>query len=263
MKNVVLRQGLNVLAVLATIIVNGMANALPLNGQMTGAISDRFQVYFVPAGYVFSIWGVIYLGLLAYAVYQALPGQRANPRLRSIDLWFVLSCAANVAWLFLWHYERFPLTLLAMLALLGSLIVIYLRLQIGRTSVSTGENWLVRLPFSVYLGWVTVATIANVTSLLDYLAWNGWGLSDAAWAVIMLSAGTLVAAAMTLTRRDAAYLLVLVWAYIGIAVRHAGAAPVALAAWINTALILGLFAWAAWSSRRAPSAALSDKSRTV
>lgn len=234
MKRSVLIQILVVLAVLATITINGLANALPLNGQNTGEISDRFQVYFVPAGYVFSIWGVIYLGLILYGIYQALPSQRDNPRLASTDLLFLLSCVANIAWLFLWHYNQFPLTLLAMLVLLGSLILIYLRLGIGIVQVPAAERWQVHVPFSIYLGWVTVATIANVTSLLDYLNWSGWGISDQAWAVIMLAAGTIIASLVALRRGDVAYMLVIIWAFIGIAVKHAGTPLVAGAAWVAT-----------------------------
>jgi benzodiazapine receptor len=231
------RQWVNVLAVLAVIVINGLANALPLNGQTTGEISDRFQVYFVPAGYVFSIWGLIYLGLIAFAVYQALPSQRDNPRLRRIGYLFALSCVANIAWLFLWHYEIFPLTLVAMLSLLLLLIAIYLRLDIGRAQVSTAEKWLVHVPFSIYLGWITVATIANVTSLLDYLNWNGWGVSPEAWTVIMLVAGVAIASAVSLSRGDVAYMLVIVWAFAGIAVKHAGTPVVATAASVTTALV--------------------------
>jgi len=236
MKKDALRQWVNVLAVIGTIALNGLANALPLNGLTTGEISDRFQVYFVPAGYVFSIWGLIYLALAAFAVYQALPAQRENPRLRRIGYLFALSCLANVAWLFLWHYEIFPLTLVAMLAILLLLIAIYVRLDIGRTPVPTAERWLVHVPFSIYLGWITVATIANVTSLLDYLNWSGWGISPEAWTVIMLIAGVGIASAVSLTRGDVAYMLVIVWAFAGIAVKHADTPVVATAAWVATAL---------------------------
>ena len=236
MKKDSLRQWVNVLAVIAVIVINGLANALPLNGQTTGEISDRFQVYFVPAGYVFSIWGLIYVALAAFAVYQALPAQRDNPRLRGIGYLFTLSCVANIAWIFLWHYEVFPLTLVAMLALLLLLIAIYLRLDIGRARVPTAEKWLVHIPFSIYLGWITVATIANVTSLLDYLNWSGWGISPEAWTVIMLVAGVAIASAVSLTRGDVAYMLVIVWAFAGIAVKHAGTPVVATAAWVTTAL---------------------------
>ncbi|MDY6878395.1 MAG: tryptophan-rich sensory protein [Chloroflexota bacterium] len=232
----VLRQSVNVLAVIAMIVINGLANALPLNGQTTGEISDRFQVYFVPAGYVFSIWGLIYLGLIAFAVFQALPAQRANPRLCRIGYLFTASCLANIAWLFLWHYEQFPLTLLAMLSLLVLLIVIYLRLRIGQVAASSAEKWLVHIPFSIYLGWITVATIANATSLLEYYNWSGWGISDEVWAIIMLVTGVSIASVVTLTRRDIAYMLVIVWAFAGIAVKHTETPMVATAAWVVTAL---------------------------
>jgi benzodiazapine receptor len=237
MKKDILRQWVNVLAVIAVIVINGLANALPLNGLTTGEISDRFQVYFVPAGYVFSIWGLIYVALIAFAVYQALPAQRDNPRLRRIGYLFALSCVANIAWLFLWHYEIFPLALVAMVALLLLLIAIYLRLDIGRAQVPAAEKWLAHVPFSIYLGWITVATIANVTSLLDYLNWNGWGISPEAWTLIMLVVGVGIASAVSLTRGDVAYMLVIVWAFAGIAVKHAGTPVVATAAWVTTALV--------------------------
>ena len=180
MKDIV-RQIFVALTILATIVVNVLANALPINGQNTGAISDRFQVYFVPAGYVFSIWGVIYIGLIALATFQALPSQRENPRMRSTGWWITLGGLANIAWIFLWHYEQFPLTLIAMLVLLGTLIITYLRLGIGRSTVSKAETWTVRVPISIYLGWITVATVANVTSLLYYLNWDGFGIAAEVW----------------------------------------------------------------------------------
>jgi len=231
------RQILVIVATIATIVVNGLATSLPLNGLTTGEISDRFQVYFVPAGYVFSIWGLIYLWLIAYSVYQALPAQRENPRLRSTGYLYVLSAVANMAWIFLWHYEVFPLTLVVMLVLLGSLIAIYLRLGIGQTPVSGAEKWLVRVAFSVYLGWITVATVANATSLLDYLGWGGWGIAPEIWAVIMLVAAAAIAAAVSFTRGDIAYVAVIVWAFAGIALKHAATPLVATTAWIMAALV--------------------------
>lgn len=243
------RQVLTIVAVVTTIMVNGMANALPLNGQRTGEISDRFTVFFVPAGYVFAIWGVIYLGLIAFAIYQALPAQRENPRLRRIGFWFPFSCVANGAWLFLWHYELFVLTIIVMLALLVALGVIYWRLEIGRSQVSALETWCVRYVFSVYLGWISVATIANATAVLDYLRWNGWGVSAEIWAALMLVVAAGLAAAMQFRHRDSAYQAVLVWAFAGIALKQAAAPIVASAAWIMTGgvvlMIIGgtLFQW--------------------
>jgi benzodiazapine receptor len=239
MKKDILRQAVNLLATVVTITINGLANALPINGQTTGEISDRFDVYFVPAGYVFSIWGLIYLALIAFAVYQALPAQRENPHLRRIGYLFALSCVANSAWIFLWHYELFELTLVAMFGLLLSLIAIYLRLDIGRARVSTAEKWLVHVPFSIYLGWITVATIANVTSVLYYLNWDGWGIRPEMWAVIMLVVGAGIASAVSISRGDVAYVLVIVWAFVGIAVKHAATPMVAVTAGLM-ALIVAL-----------------------
>jgi len=208
----------NTVTTLVVIVINALANALPINGLNTGQISDRFEVYFVPAGYVFSIWGLIYLALLAFTVYQWLPqSDKARER---IGYFYALSGIANSVWIFLWHYLQFPLTLLAMLVLLGSLIAIYLRLGIGQRRFETLERWAVQIPFSIYLGWITVATIANVTSLLDYLRWGGWGIAPEIWAVIMLLVAAGVALAVSFTRGDIAYILVIVWAYIGIAVKH-------------------------------------------
>ena len=198
------RQILVLIAVIAVIAVNFLAVSLPLNDLDTGEISDRFEVYFVPAGYVFSIWSLIYLGLIAYGIFQVLPAQKENLRLRSIGYLFVLSSLANITWLFLWHYEVFLFTPVAMLTLLVSLIAIYLRLDVGRAEVSTAEKWSVHIPFSIYLGWISVATIANITQWLYYLGWNGWGIPPEVWAVIMLAAGVVISVLMSLTRGDVA-----------------------------------------------------------
>jgi len=232
------RQILVLIAVIAVIAVNFLAVSLPLNDLDTGEISDRFEVYFVPAGYVFSIWSLIYLGLIAFGIFQVLPAQKENPRLRSIGYLFVLSSLANITWLFLWHYEVFLFTPVAMLTLLISLIAIYLRLDVGRAEVSTAEKWSVHIPFSIYLGWISVATIANITQWLYYLGWSGWGIPPEVWAVIMLAAGVVISTLMSLTRGDVAYSLVLVWAYIGIAVKQAGTPLVAYSALIGVGLIL-------------------------
>ena len=241
MKKDTIRQVLVLLSVIATIIVNGLANALPINGKATGEISDSFDVYFVPAGYVFSIWGLIYVGLIAYAIFQLLPAQAKNPDLRAIGYIFVLSSLANIAWIFLWHYEFFPLTVVAMLTLLVCLMAIYLRLDIGRKQVSSGMRWFVHLPFSIYLGWITVATIANVTSLLDYWNWSGWGISPEVWTVIMLTVATIVGGLVSFTRGDIAYAAVLIWAFAGIAIKHGDNTIVSAAAWaavVITAVLL-------------------------
>ena len=259
MHKTTIRQFVIILAVIATLVVNGLANALPLNEQTTGEISDRFQVYFVPAGYVFSIWGLIYLALIAFAIYEALPTQRDNPGLKRIGYLFALSSLANMTWLFLWHYERFLLTLIAMVSLLGLLIAIYLRLEVGRSAVSTGEKWFVHIPFSIYLGWITVATIANITQVLDFINWNGWGVTGQIWALIMLIAGGVITLVVYQMRNDVAFVLVIIWAYVGIAVKQANAPAVALPAWVIAGLLaLLLLATGLFMQRRKRSSGLAS-----
>jgi benzodiazapine receptor len=235
--NDILRQGAVVLATIVTLVVNYLANGLPLNGQTTASISDRFQVFFVPAGYVFAIWGVIYLGLVAYTVFQALPAQRENPALRRTGWLYVLSAVLNSAWLFAWHYNLFPLSLLLMVGLLVTLIAIYLLLGIGRAEVPAAERWLVHLPFSIYMGWITVATIANATDVLYDLGWDGWGIGGETWAVVLLVVATLITAAVLATRRDLAYAAVIVWAFVGIAVKQSGSPVVATAAVVTAGMV--------------------------
>ena len=245
------RQIVNILATILVLVVNTLANALPLNGKNTGVISDQFNVLFVPAGYVFSIWGLIYIGLIAFAIFQALPAQRDNPRLRRIGGWYALGCVANSVWIFLWHYEVFPLTIVAMLALLVSLIVVYLRLGVGRARVSKAELWAAHIPFGVYLGWISVATIANATDVLDFIGWNGWGLAPEAWTLIMIAVTALLTILVTQRRLDVAYALVIAWAAVGIGIKQAGTESVSRNAYVLAAIAL-LMAAAALVRRLRP-----------
>ncbi len=255
MKNKFFTPILVLIVTLATIIFNSLANVLPLNGLNTGEISDRFPVYFVPAGYVFSIWGLIYIALLAFAIYQALPAQRDHPRLQQIRWLYILASLANIIWLALWHYLQISFSLLAMLVLLGSLIVIYLRLGIGRVQVNWKEKYFVNLTFSLYLGWISVATIANVTTVLYNLGWNGWGINPITWTVIMLIVGGTLAGIVQFTRRDLVYNLVFVWAFIGIALKHSQIQPILLTSWIIAALILVYALFNQFRSQKTPAAA--------
>jgi len=243
MKNI-LRQVAVIITTLLTITVNGLANGLPLNGLNTGEISDMFQVYFVPAGYVFSIWGLIYLGLLAFTIYQALPAQRDNPRLVRIGWAVVIGNLANTTWIFFWHYLLFPLSLLAMVILLATLLFIYIRLEIGKTNIGALERWLVNIPFSVYLGWITVATIANTTAVLDFIKWGQFGLSDEVWMVIILVVVTVIAWLMSVTRKDVAYLSVLIWALAGIGVNFPQNGIVTTSVWTVFGLVGFAWLWA-------------------
>ncbi|MBV5242269.1 MULTISPECIES: tryptophan-rich sensory protein [Mycolicibacterium] len=235
------------LATAATLVVNGLANGLPINGQTTGEVTRRFEVYFVPAGYVFSIWSVIYLGLFAYTVYLGLALARRRPdggAARAIAPWYLLTALANCSWLFAWHHNLFPLSMALMAVLLGALIVIY-RLQATLPATSTLERWAVHIPFRVYLGWVSVATIANATITLDDAGWSGFGLSEPTWGVIMVLVATALGATMGLRHRDIAYLLVLIWALIGIAVRLHDTTPILIAALGGAAALAVVLALAA------------------
>jgi hypothetical protein len=234
-----LRQSANLLSVILALTVNVLASALPLNGQNTGEISDRFQVFFVPAGYVFAIWFLIFVGWIAFAIFQFLPAQKENSRLRNLGYWFALSGVFNAAWLFCWHYNLFGLSVLVMLVLLGTLIVSYLKLDVGRTAVSSAERWAVDVPMSVYLGWVSVATVANITSWLYSINWNGLGILPQVWAVIMLVVASLVGVLMAISRKDSGYLFVFVWAFAGIAVKQSAEPLVANAAWVATIIMFG------------------------
>ena len=234
-----LRQSANLLSVILALTVNVLASALPLNGQNTGEISDRFQVFFVPAGYVFAIWFLIFVGWIVFAIFQFLPAQKENSRLRALGFWFALSGVFNAAWLFCWHYNLFGLSVLVMLALLGTLIVCYLKLDVGRAAVSSAEKWAVDVPISVYLGWISVATIANITSWLYSINWNGFGILPQVWAVIMLVVASLVGVLMAISRKDRGYLFVFVWAFAGIAVKQSAEPLVANAAWVATVIMFG------------------------
>ncbi len=246
-----LRQLANALSVVLALTVNILAATLPLNGQNTGAISDRFHVYFVPAGYVFAIWGIIYIGWIAFAIYQARPVHRESPRLQKLGYLFALSGVFNAAWLFCWHYNQFGLSVIVMLTLLGLLVASYLNLNVGRTPVSQAEKWSVDIPFSVYLGWISVATIANVTDWLYFINWNGFGIAPQVWAVIMLGVASLLGLLMTISRRDSGYLFVLVWSFAGIAVKQAVEPLVANSAWVAVLIAFGLAVFSLVQRRRA------------
>lgn len=233
-----LRQYANLLALLVALTVNILANALPLNGLTTAEISDRFAVYFVPAGYVFAIWGLIYIGWIAFVVFQFLPGRRAAPRMRALGYWFALSCVLNAAWLFCWHYQQFALSVVVMLALLATLILSYVRLDVCSVRTTALERWCVDIPFSVYLGWISVATIANISDFLAFIKWDGFGINPQVWAAILLVIATDVGWVMARRRHDAAFLLVLVWAFSGIAIKQAETHFVSYAAWVAAALAL-------------------------
>ncbi len=240
MKRDLLRQLAVIFTTLFALVMNYASTALPLNGRTPAEISDSFNVLFVPAGYVFSIWGLIYIALLGYTIYHSLPAQRANPRLQRSGWLVAATSLVNGSWIFFWHFGYYVLSLAAMLALLGLLIAIYLRLDVGRTRFKGAERFTVAFLASIYLGWITVATMANITAVLSYLGWKGGGISGTAWTVVLLAAGVAVAAISAFTRHDATYLLVLSWAFAGISVRWLGLPVLNVAGFAAAGLVLVL-----------------------
>ena len=225
MSNDRLRQIIVLGGIVFALVLNGAANVLPINGQTTAEISDRFRVYVVPAGYVFAIWGLIYLGQLGFLFQTLRPGRLEDPLLRRIGLWPALVGLLNGIWILLWHYEVFAATVVVMVALLASLIVLYRRAGFERTArpgsgITAAERWLVQVPFSLYLGWITVATIANVAAVGKWAETSTLGFAPELVAAGVLAVGLGIATWVMLRTADVTYGTVIVWAYAGIVVKE-------------------------------------------
>jgi len=223
---------LNLLGFLGMVFVNYLAVTLPLNDKTTGELSDQYPNLFVPAGFTFSIWGIIYLLLAIFIIYQLVYAFRKNTQnssfMEKIGILFFVSSLANLGWVFAWHFELISISLFLMLILLVSLIVIYVKLQIGRSDSPKSEKYLVHLPFSVYLGWITIATIANTAALLVNLGWNRFGFSEPFWTVAVIIIGIVISLTILFYRKDIFYCLVVDWALFGILMKRltADAVPV-------------------------------------
>lgn len=216
----------NTLIFIAVMVVNGMANALPINGYTTGALSDMYPNLFVPAGVTFSIWGLIYLLMLAFVIYQLVVAFRSNEKARffhAIGHWFFVSCVANISWILAWHYIFPVLSLFIMLGLLVTLIFIYLNLDFLKPDMLRGEKIFVRPLFSIYLGWITVATIANATTVLVHFGWNGGGIHPGFWTIVMIAIATIMGLYLIMKKQDALYALVIIWALLGIYLKRSTA----------------------------------------
>jgi benzodiazapine receptor len=203
---------INVFLFLAVVVVNALANILPINGMTTGDIANRIDVLFTPAGYVFSIWSVIYILLAAWLVIQFK--HRDDEIYTSVNPWFALSCLLNIAWILCWHYGYFALSVVIMVSLLATLIVIYTRTK------KQNPNLINILPFSIYLGWISVATIANISYLLVDIGWDGLGIDAEIWTIIMMFVATILARVFLFREQDIYYVLVFIWALIGIGVAN-------------------------------------------
>lgn len=204
-------------SVFVTIAVNGLANALPLFGRATGEVSARYPTLVTPAGYVFSIWGLIYIALIAYAIAQFARPLSEDRLPHALAAPLLLSAAANIGWLLLWHALEVAWTVPVMLVLLGSLIAAYLIAR-GRPAPTPLERWAVRAPLSLYLGWISVATIANIAAALVGVDWSGWGVPAEWWAIAVLLIAAGLATLGLVRERDVVFAGVFAWAFAGIAV---------------------------------------------
>lgn len=202
---------INLVLFVAMVVVNYLANAMPINGITTGQISELYPNLFVPAGVTFSIWGVIYLLLLVFVILQF---RESNSNIvKQIGWFFALSCALNGLWIFAWHYQLLLISLLIMLTLLGALILINLKLH-------AHPNGFIKAAFGIYLGWTCIATIANVTALLVSINWGGWGLSQQFWTITMILIGAAISALAIIKINNPFLGLAVIWAFIGIIVER-------------------------------------------
>jgi hypothetical protein len=222
----------NLVAFVGVVVVNALATTIPLGGMSTGQLSDLYPNLFVPAGLTFSIWGIIYILLAIYAIDSIVVSLRrsepVNTFMEKSAFLFLISCAANAGWIFSWQYRILPLSLVCMVVLLLALIAMYVRLNVGRSGAASSEKYMVHLPVSVYLGWISIATIANVTALLVYYKWQRFGMSEQFWTIIMIAIGIALGLVFLFNRKDIFYALVIDWAVLGILLkRTAVSAPAA------------------------------------
>lgn len=208
----------------AMVAMNVLANTLPLNGRRTGEVSAAYPSLFTPAGITFSVWSVIYLLLGLHVLYQLGLFRETGPDigrtmlLNRVGLLFSISSLANTAWIFAWHFDAIALSAVLIVVILVCLILIADTLRVER--LTSRQRWFIAIPFSVYFGWTTVATVANMTVLLVSLKWDGFGISAPVWATVIVLVAMLIGTVTMLRNRDVAYGLVLIWAFTGILIRQ-------------------------------------------
>lgn len=236
----------NAIAFLFVIVMNVLAVQLPLNNKTTGELSDRYPNMFTPAGITFSIWSVIYVflaGFVIYQVYVLFNGKRGTRRIVSISFYFIINCIANGAWLLVWHYQNVPLSVLIMLVMLGTLIAIHSKLHIGLPWKPLKHKLWLDIPFSLYLGWISIATIANITTLFVEIEVSPFNLPASIWTMILIGVATLLTSFMVLRKRNIFFGLVVCWAFIGIILKRRqeatlGSAEIILTCQLCIALIV-------------------------
>lgn len=234
--------GGNIVAYAVMLSLNALSNALPINGQTMPEISAKYPSLFTPAGFTFSIWGVIYLALLAFLVWQALPAQRDNAKVAAISWYFKLNCLLNALWIVVWHYDLVIVSLLVMLSILTTLVLIYRSLVATVTDAPWSEHLALYLPFSLYTGWITLATIANASVVQTAYGLDDLGIAAVQWTLLKLAVAGAIGATMILRLRDAPFALVIAWGAFGIASMQIATPAVAGAALSLSLLMLMLAA---------------------
>ncbi len=213
----------NILALLATVAVNYLSNTGAINGNTMATVSAKFENLFTPAGYAFSIWGVIYLALFGFVIYQSLAlfgHERPKKVVSKVGIWFIISCIANISWIFAWLNEYIGLSVVIMLVLLFSLLKIIFR---GRLELDDEPLPIIAFlwwPFTFYSGWITVALIANTAAFLTAEGWNGFGISEVVWTILMIIVAGLINLLITWTRNMREFALVGAWGLTAVAVAN-------------------------------------------
>lgn len=210
----------NIIALLFTIAINYISNSGLLNGNTMKTVSDKYANYFTPAGYAFSIWGLIYLGLLAFVIYMATgihKERQGGAVLLQVKWWFVVSCLANSLWVVAWLYDYIGLSVVLMAVIFISLLNIIIGTGAVVVQASLKKYLLVFAPFSLYFGWISVAFIANMAAYLTATGWDGWGIPAINWTVIMIAVAGLVNVFVIWTRNLYLFGAVGIWAILAIA----------------------------------------------
>ncbi len=210
----------------AMIVVNFLANSLPINNRSTGDISGAYPNLFTPVGLTFSIWGLIYIFLAGYLIYQIVPlnksrGIKEGSFFRRVNILFLATSIANMSWIFSWHYDFIGLSVIIMILLL--ILLVKISDIIFREKINQSGKFWISLPFSLYFGWISVATIANVTVFLVSINWKGFNIPDFIWTILILFIGVIIGIWRMKKDKSIAYGLVFAWAYFGILLKHVSA----------------------------------------
>lgn len=225
----ILKQILVIIATVGTIAVNWLASIGRIGGVTPKDISDKYYTSLTPAGYAFSIWALIYVGLIGFSIYQALPSKAGRFRnLRSI---YIISCVANCTWIYLWHFEQIPACLAVIFVLLLTLAFINLNV---RNTESTAEIFLVSTPFALYFGWVTVATILNFTISLKSLGFAPSETVTSILACALIASATVFGVIFRQILSNSAYPLAIAWALTAIGVAQSGKTAIVIFAAFGT-----------------------------